>query len=534
MRSVEDIMRDAETAPPPSAPIEAPKPVPGSVEDIMARDPVVAPLPHRGVTGETPWSEVLTTGAKNIPSDIVHTATDVVSGLGSLASGVMHPQETYEGLRNADWGKIGEQLKHDYLTEEGWKQGIAERPVSRLLDVSTVLAGPEALAARSGISGLQKAAKVVRAIDPANLAIKGVGAGVRGIENIGYDVVGHMTGTGPESLKLLHQSGAEGMAKDAISGLRTKADATEAVKGFEQALNTKIQEKNIAYRSDKNALSMDRQNLDFAPIYNAIHKAEADFSYMHSTAPNVARDTIDNIRGIVDKQAQAANEWQRVYGAFSPHNPYASPIAMDELKKSIGDIVHGSTGPSEAAASRIEAAIGDHIKAQAPIYHKMMDEYAGAEKAIKAYKKELSLGKDPDTALRKLYSALRNNVTANYRRRWQLVKSLADNYPEARRALYNLAGQTNSAWTPRGLVGAFQTKLSLPTAGYAAYAGVNPWLIPLGLGIQSPRLMGELAVKSGQIGRGLGRVPWRPFIYAGHAMGSPYAYSTMTPNSEVE
>lgn len=512
-------------------PDEAPKGVLGQIE---ARSAAEAP---QKVTGETPWSEVLTTGAKNISGDVVNTAGDVIAGLGSLGHAVMHPQETYKGLQNADWGKIGEQLKHDYLTEEGWKQGIAERPVSRLLDVSTVLAGPEALAARSGVSGLQKAAKVARAVDPANLAVKGIGKSAEALEKGFLNVVGAGgTHTGGLSLNLLRQGakeGPEGLAAG-WKGLRSKGDATDAVRGFEEALKAHRTEVADAYRTGKIDWGNDRQILSYQPIAQAITEVESRFgpgTRIHRSKMSAVEKATFDVR----QQLQDAF-YSHMIKDFKSGNPvFRNPLGFDDLKHDVDAILDATTPGTEAhaAATIVRQAIAKELTDNAPVYARSMEDYAKGAEATKAFRRELSLGRDPDTALRKLYSSLRHNVTANYSRRWELVKKLAE-HPAAKRALYELAGQTNAAWTPRGLVGSFKTG-SAPFVGPLAYMQgyLQPWMLPL-LATQSPQAMGMLALGSGWLSRQAAKVPWRPFIYAGHAMGSPYAYSTMTPNSEVE
>ena len=61
-----------------------------------------------------------------------------------------------------------------------------------------------------------------------------------------------------------------------------------------------------------------------------------------------------------------------------------------------------------------------------------------------------------------------------------------------------LAGQALSEWTPRGL----QRATALPTAG-GAYLMGEPALAGASIAASSPRLVGETALKAGQLARGL-------------------------------
>jgi hypothetical protein len=126
------------------------------------------------------------------------------------------------------------------------------------------------------------------------------------------------------------------------------------------------------------------------------------------------------------------------------------------------------------------------------------------EKAIKLEKQmvsELSLGKKANagTTLRKLQSVMRNNVNTAYGNRFELINKLD---PEL---LPDLSGQALSEVAPRGLQRAV-------SGGVAAYGGfVDPTML-LGLPFQSPRLIGEAALKTGQAQRVLGNVPIPDFI----------------------
>ena len=85
---------------------------------------------------------------------------------------------------------------------------------------------------------------------------------------------------------------------------------------------------------------------------------------------------------------------------------------------------------------------------------------------------------------------MRNNVNTNYGNRLEMLKNLDPDLLPA------IAGQALSSPTPRGLQG-------VGAGSVAAYGSlVDPTLLA-GLPLQSPRLVGETALKAGQLSRAL-------------------------------
>jgi hypothetical protein len=115
-----------------------------------------------------------------------------------------------------------------------------------------------------------------------------------------------------------------------------------------------------------------------------------------------------------------------------------------------------------------------------------------AVKLERQFMQELSLGKNSaaGTTLRKLQSALRNNVNTSYGNRLNMLDELDPDL------ITEIGGQALSSITPRGLQG-----LTAGTVGaYGAF--INPTTLAA-LPLQSPRLVGELAFKLGQLEKGL-------------------------------
>lgn len=498
-------------------------------EDIKAEQARNAPPK---ITGETPWSEVLSRAPGAAAGEIASLPATVGNVVQMAGKAIADPKRAYNKLANTDWNAVGSQLKHDYLTEEGWKQGIGQAPLSRLMDISMLAAGPEALAARgaakAGMTGLARGINIAsKAHDPAAWAVGATKFGLNQGTRLFNEVAGEATGTGGKSLNLLLDAGLESkeMAKATQKALNATDDPIGAVRGFEQSLDNIEQSAYTRYRNNKHALKADRQRLSFAPAQNAIRQAWNDFAGPASLTPDPdVVNVLNEATKLINQRQFAALRYEHSYGSQSPINPYSGPIGMDELKKTLGRLTKDSKGEAKAAIARVQEAVANEIKQNSPIYDSMMQDYAAMRNALDEFHTELSLTKNPGTALRKLHASLRNNVTANYNYKWGLVERLAAAHPEAREALYKLAGQTNAKMTPRGLWGAFQTKIGLPIGGAsAAYAGVlNPWLIPMGYVFQSPYAMGNAALWSGRVGRRLGKLPWRPIAYTGNVADSPY------------
>lgn len=490
--------------------------------------------PPPEVTGETPWSEVLSRGAGNFIQDIPRTAWDVARGIGSVVS---DPKAAMMGLGKLEHGivdhfqgedtpeakaakAVGNQLRHDYLTKEGWKQGIAERPFSRLLDVTSVTAGPAAIASRTaakaGATGVAKGINATQAaIDPAQWAVGSVKYGVPFVEkDIFHPVIGHLgTHTGEDSLNLLYEAGRQGgTARDAaLSGMRAKGDPVEAVENFRAATRQERQKRLQDYQAKKaQTWGQNPQFMDATPVARALNEMHRRFGiHLDPTKPRHA--SVDEVRGKVHRAVV-----NHLMGGIYNRNPrHFTAEGFDDLKHDLDHILDSTTkgSPEYAAASIVRDAVSKEIKAKDPDYAEAMSDYEQASKMLRAYDNELSLSKDPDTALRKLFSGLRNNVTSNFWRRSQLMHKLAAKSPEARKGLYNIAGQTNSAWWPRGLPGAIKAGTGVVAAPYVA--GLHPALAPLIFAAQSPRLMGEAALKMGSAARIGSKVPFRPAIYGG-------------------
>jgi len=417
------------------------------------------------------------------PLDTLGAVGDVVTG--AIAKGIPGEQP---GEAMAD--KIGKFYSDRYGSMEGFKKALAKDPVGILGDFATILTGGgTAVAQAPGIAGRmgKLAATAGKVIDPLSLPMKLTALTGKGIGHGAAELIGGLgTGTGAESLRQAAQAGFKGgeTAKAFQSGIRDTANMQDVIGQAQGALQQMRSDRGAAYRSGMVDTTSDRTILDFSKIDDIITETKKMGTF-EGKVKNPS--TVD----VVNKMASAVEDW----GSGDPAK-FHTPEGLDALKQRIGDAREGTDFASaeRAAVNRVYNKIKDLIKDQAPTYAKTMKDYEEASTLIREIEEALSLKKQAraDTALRKLQSVMRNNVSTNYGNRLALVQELER--AGASTVLPTLAGQTLSSALPRGL-----GKL----AGSATVGGgltLNPSVLAL-LPFQSPRLMGEAAYYGGKGGR---------------------------------
>lgn len=473
-----------------------------------------APLPETAAQGPMSWRDVPRQALKNIPDSAGQFAS-------SLVEPILHPINTAKAVYQAGSGAlrklagaepnedtavadaVGKFFSDRYGGMENFKKTIATDPVGFAADVSTVLTGGGALAAKvPGMIGQTgKAVSAVgRAIDPLAGAAKAVGAvGKRVVEPIVSSVIGNMTtNTGAESIRQAARAGYSGgwRGQTFLDNMRGNVSAEKLVDDAHAALETMRRERQAAYKSGAASFKADKTVLDFAPIEKAYENLRTSIVVQgefptkststgafqrpeHLSVGKQAANKLEEIRSILD-------EWG---GDPSIH----TVEGLDALKKRIDDLRPPATerGQADRIVTSMRNAVKNEIVKQAPEYAKVMKDYETASDALSQIERSLSLGQraTADTAIRKLQSVMRNNVSSNYGKRSELVNQLegaggVDILPA-------VSGQALSSLTPRGF------------AGQAAGTGVigggffNP-AIWASAPLMSPRVMGETAYYAGK------------------------------------
>lgn len=289
------------------------------------------------------------------------------------------------------------------------------------------------------------------------------GQAVKGLGKLGSELLGITTGTGSRSIGQAYKAGQSG-SKTFLENMRGKVSKTDVVDTARDELNKMKMVKNAEYANNIEAIKTDKTTLDLQGVIKKLQGIKKDYNVGgFSKAGKSTQKAIDEVSDIVDEFAQRPE--------------IHTAEGFDALKQRIYDI---SFPVEERQANSVIKQMGNTVKSeinkQAPTYAKTMKEYTEASNTIRELENALSLkeGKSVDTALRKLQSAFRNNVSSNYGTRGDLVEKLGgDELADA------IAGQNLADIMPRGLVGRL-----------AGGAGVYTQNIPAILGA-SPRLVGE-------------------------------------------
>ena len=461
------------------------------------------------VEGDKPlsWSDVPGQAIQNLPSSAYKFGEDIVqpflhpvetlTNIGNVGSGVAQKlglKSGEEDIASAD--AVGEFFKSRYGSVEGFKQALAKDPVGVAGDLSTVFTGGGAALARApGVVGRvgQVARTAGNVIDPLAAPVAAAGLGLR-------TAAGLTTGVGGDTL-----NAARIAARDSREGsiavrdhMRGNAPLEQLVTDAQSALDQMRVTKQQAYRQDMRALARDKNVLDWSDVDRAVGSM-SDVGTFKGISTSRSADPIRN------RIIHEIDYWKSQHPA-----DYHTPEGFDALKKSINDI--GNDIPFENKAARLVVkqaadAVKNTIIKQAPGYADTMRAYERASTAERELTRTFSLGDRPniDTALRKLTSAMRNNVNTNFGRRRQLLQDLTD--AGAPQLMNQITGASLNSWEPRGLARAGAGLVGLGQIGAAiSTGGLAPlFTIPAQLAASSPRLTGEIA-------RGIGAGQ----RYAGH------------------
>lgn len=472
------------------------------------------------------WSDVPGKSITSIPKDAFNIASgmwnavrhpiDTVSNVSHAAGGALHnilPKSitsSYDNSENVSEREkesikksvgiadaVGETYK-PYGSMEGIKQKIANEPLSVAMDLSTVLGGGATLASK--IPQAEKIAQALRTTseytNPINAvtstASKVIPLAGKGIANL---VGGLGTHTGGESLQQAAKAGFRGgeAEESFINNMRDKVPKTDVLDIARQNVEEMGRAKSEAYRNGMAKVSNDKTILNFDEIDKTIQSVSDQVSF---------KGQIKN-----EKAAQVGQKITEEIERWKNLDPkeFHTPEGLDALKQRIGGIVESIPFEEKTArmvGTKVYNSIKSEIVKQAPVYADTMKGYSEASDLVREIERSLSLGQkaSADTSMRKLQSIMRNNVNTNYGNRIDMMKKLEEQ--GGHEVMPALAGQALNSWTPRGLGGAVAGGL-----GMGGYALGGPGLAIPTLAAQSPRLMGEAALKTGQLARVLKKLP---------------------------
>lgn len=454
--------------------------------------------------------------------------------VGSVTYPVRHPQEFYEGMtglgagileklgmkKEAGNAKYADAVGRFFADRYGGWDNIVKTfetdPVGMLADVSSALSVAGLAGRAPGVVGEvgQIAGRVGSTIDPVLAGARATGAGLRTAGRVASYPVGVTTGAGHHALQTAEQAGYEGGQAGQIFRQNLRAGEperfglqAETVADARGAVNQLYRERGQEYVNAMRAVQADTTPLDWGRIDNAL--ANIAQVKVHPTQGGLGLVMDEATQAIRQRIAQTVQQWKQAIG------PNPTMADLDALKQTIYNMRNlpdfHEHSASQAVVSQATNAIGETIRQHNPGYARIMEGYQNASNAIDEIERTLSLNPNAsiDTALRKLQSTMRDNVSTNFGQRRALADLLVQH--GAPHLMERLAGQSLNPVAPRGLsrllAGEVSNRLltvaGVHGAGAAATGGA-------GLPFMSPYLMGEAAHKIGQARR-----------YAGQA--APYA-----------
>lgn len=462
----------------------------------------------------TPWSAVPGKALSNLGSSALNFAKGMVQpilnpidttvGIGNAimganekAYGMVLPESLmrkipgYEAHQQAA-NAIGGFFKDRYGSMEGLKNTLATDPVGALSDASMLLGGA-GMAAKGGAMVAAKAPRLAAAANatgdalatasnltnPLTPVIAASSAVAPYAGKAVANVVGELgTHTGAKSIKDAFNSGNSGdlMFKD---NLRGNVPMSQVVDEAKAGLAQMRDNSSAQYVKDKNSWYNNPAMLDFQPIDDAFNKAAGN--YYFNGKPTIGKAEQSKIREVAD----VLDEWKQ--------DPSMNTTAgFDALKKRIDSIYPDNVSDKNAqrVISATRNAVKSTIVSQVPEYAGAMKSYETSMGLQNELERAFSLGNRAavDTTLRKLQSLSRNGVSTNYGNRLDLMDQMRD--ATGVDLSPAISGQALSSVMPRGLAGRLG-------AGATAGASIaNPAIAAL-LALQSPRLMGEAAMATG-------------------------------------
>lgn len=386
---------------------------------------------------------------------------------------------------------VGEYIADRYGGLENIKKTIATDSAGFAADLAGLLSGGSTIAAKiatkssklaKAAPALKKAAEKAALIDPVTLTAK---VGAKGTTKVAGKVAAPVlaltSGVGKKSIEQAYEAGFEGGKaleefRDNMKGADPQLILDDAMANLEKLR----QEKNATYVSGMKNLEASDVKIGYNKIDYALNQAKKKAGSIDTKTSRVLK----RVESMINQAKESG---------------FNSPVQMDELKRAINEVRMDQPAGSQrqTVVGEIQNTIREVINKSAPEYGKTMELYAEASEKMKELKQVLSVGKNPDTALRKLLSVMRDNVQTNYGKRATLAEELGGSS-----LLNKIAGQELSSLMPRGMTGRL---LGGGAVGFGAVTGgvgglLTPGAIPA-LAAASPRLIGEAAQLTGQARR---------------------------------
>lgn len=395
-------------------------------------------------------------------------------------------REKYRTQQEGTADAVGQAIIDRYGSGEAVKNTLATDPVGALADAASVLTLGGGLAAKApGMVGQagRAAATVGSAIDPVANAGRAAELAAKGVGYAASSVLGRTTGVGGTVIRTAAEQGAKGGETSRVFRENLRGASPDGMVDMaDSALGQMRKARADSYNAGMATIRTDPAVLDFKPIVDDFAKTIDIGTFKGKT---VNRSAVGTQKEILD----ILTEWR----ALDPVE-FHTPAGFDALKQTLRD-VQQNTKPGTAShtiASKVYNSVKAQIEKQAPSYAKTMKDYAEASDRLDQLKKTFARTTNAadETAVSRLLSTARNNVTSNYSQRGRMLDELAKYEPTLPAAI---AGQTLNSYGPRGL-----TANLAGTGGLAAVAS-NPFLVA-GAPAFMPKVVGEAAYGAGRVG----------------------------------
>jgi len=404
----------------------------------------------------------------------------------------------------------GKFYKDRYGSWDGVKQAIAEDPVGVASDLSLPLTGggtallkgaeigskAGALAKVARVAG--KAARVAGdALDPVSVVTKGGGKAVQAAASVS-------SGMGMDPIRAAYDAARAGGAKSKAfyDNMRGKVPVRNVLDEANYAADNIEQAGSAAYKRDISSSIANRTPINWSPIVDAYKKVIDSLTTSGGTfkGGKPGRAMANEVANLINKYAS---------------NPAEHTIeGLDALKQELQNLqvknsaeLTAGQGQANRLATSVANAVKDEIVRLDPKYAKTMANYKEMSDTMRELEGTFKTGGKStiDSALRSLQSTMRNNAYTSYGHRGQLLDQLdAAGHGTLRSSL---AGQAMNSWEPRGVgraSGAFAVPMG--AAWLMGHPGMAAAVLPF-LPMASPRVVGEVTGKIGDVAGYLDRTP---------------------------
>jgi len=376
-------------------------------------------------------------------------------------------------------------------------QTLKTDPVGFLSDLAIPLS-----IARAPLSSSSVVSKATKAIDPTNLLLKTATNTPKGLSVLGDATIGTMLkkqgGIGDGVLTDIFKGAQKGgdtlaLMRAQMNSNKSLETALKPVYSYMEGLKTLADKRAAAYNQGLSKLGLDKTKVDPSVVVNAFNKSQARFTRI----TNQGRVSTPEITAKTKELKSLVDEWV--------NNPDLHTVeGLDFLKQSISDFMPDATSKTRAGAfvSDFRGNVRNAIIDEFPDYAPVMKAYEESKILEKQVKKALGSGEieDIESIARKLQSTTRNNASTSFGVRGNILDEISK-VGEQPNLRYELAAGSVDNVVPRGLGGISSGAIGAGGVGFGLGTGNIP-LAVLAAGqsvASSPRLLGEVALRSGQV-----------------------------------